>query len=144
MSVRISCDEHLLIAAHDARLLIKLHCCSITRHFYSVSSRGMRCQFCGKHFRQGYTGTTGILSTDYVSTTSTEEFGSSTTTDAGTEEEMDPWIPIIEEAKHISNTAFEEIQESLINNGFDEDFAKEKACSNIMPKLQKEWSAFCG
>ena len=55
-----------------------------------------------------------------------------------TEEEMDPWMPLIEEAKQIRNIALEEMKESLINTGLDEQSAKDKAFSNILPKLQKE------
>jgi predicted HAD superfamily Cof-like phosphohydrolase len=58
--------------------------------------------------------------------------------DNETEEEMDPWIPLIEEAKQRSNIAFEEMTEILINSGLDEQSAKDKACSNILPKLRKE------
>ena len=62
---------------------------------------------------------------------------SESSTDNETEEEMDPWIPLIE-AKQRSNIAFEEMKESLINSGLDEQSAKDKAYSNILPKLQKE------
>ena len=51
---------------------------------------------------------------------------------------MDPWIPPIEETKQRSNIAFEEMKESLINSGLDEQSTKDKAYSNILPKLQKE------
>ena len=73
---------------------------------------------------------------DDVSTTSTQ--GSEISTESEIEEEMDPWIPLIEEAKQRSNIAFEEMKESLINSGLDEQSAKDKAYSNILPKLQKE------
>jgi hypothetical protein len=77
---------------------------------------------------------------DDVSTTLTEVSEISTMTDneSETEEEMDSWIPLIEEAKQRSNIAFEEMKESLINSGLDEQSAKDKAYSNILPKLQKE------
>jgi hypothetical protein len=75
---------------------------------------------------------------DDVSTTSTEVSEISTDNESETEEEMDPWIPLIEEAKQRSNIAFEEMKESLINSGLDEQSAKDKAYSNILPKLQKE------
>ena len=77
---------------------------------------------------------------DDVSTTSTEVSEISTMTDneSETEEEMDPWIPLIEEAKQRSNIAFEEMKESLINSGLDEQSTKDKAYSNILPKFQKE------
>ena len=77
---------------------------------------------------------------DDVSTTSTEVSEISTMTDneSETEQEMDPWIQLIEEAKQRSNIAFEEMKESLFNSGLDEQSAKDKAYSNILPKLQKE------
>ena len=45
---------------------------------------------------------------------------------------------MIEEAKKRSNIAFEEMKESLINSGLDEQFAEDNAYTNILPKLQKE------
>ena len=62
------------------------------------------------------------------------------TTDNGTEteEEMDPWTLFIKKAKQTSNIAFEEMKENLINIRLDEQSAKDKAYSNILPKLQKE------
>ena len=73
---------------------------------------------------------------DDVSTTSTH--GSEISMTTKTEEEMDSWIPLIEEAKQISNIAFEKMKERLINSGLDEQSAKDKAYSNILSKLQKE------
>ena len=123
----------------------------------------MSCQFCGKQFNRGYNlrrhekeycplgaQERNMSQTDSdsqerdfqddVSTTSTEVSEISTMTDneSETEEEMDPWIPLIGEAKQRSNIAFEEMKESLINCGLDEQSAKDKAYSNILPKLQKE------
>ena len=73
---------------------------------------------------------------DDVSTISTR--ASESSTDNETEEEMYPWIPLIDEAKQRSNIAFEDMKESLINSCLDEQFAKDRAYSNILPKLQKE------
>jgi hypothetical protein len=77
---------------------------------------------------------------DDVSTTSTDVSEISTLTDneSEAEEEMDPRIPLLEEAKQRSNIAFQEMKESLINIGVDDQSAKDKAYSNILPKLQKE------
>ena len=54
------------------------------------------------------------------------------------EEQMDPWLPLVEEAKQRSNFAFKEIKESLINSGLDEQSAVNQAYFSILPKLQKE------
>ena len=51
---------------------------------------------------------------------------------------MDPWIPLIEEGKERRNIALEKMKESLINTGLDKQSAKDKAFSNMLPKLQKE------
>ena len=76
---------------------------------------------------------------DDVSRTSTDVSETSMRTDKSeTEEEMDPWIPLIEEAKQRRNIALEEMKESLINTGLDEQSAKDKAFSNMLPKHQKE------
>ena len=56
---------------------------------------------------------------DDISTTSTSGSESLMTTDNESEEEMDPWISLIEEAKQRSNIAFEEMKEILINSGLD-------------------------
>jgi uncharacterized UPF0160 family protein len=61
-----------------------------------------------------------------------------TDNESETEEEMDPCIPLIEEAKQRRNIALEEMKEILINTGLDEQSAKDKAFSNMLPKLQKK------
>jgi hypothetical protein len=61
-----------------------------------------------------------------------------TDNESETEEEMDPWIPLIEEAKQRRNIALEEMKEILINTGLDEQSPKDKAFSNMLPKLQKK------
>ena len=45
--------QHLLITAHK-HLLIKIECCSMTRHFYTIRSSGMSCKFCGRAFNRGF------------------------------------------------------------------------------------------
>ena len=122
----------------------------------------MSCKFCRKQFNRGYNlrrhekeycplraQERNMSQTDSdsqerdfqddVSRTSTDGSETSMRTDMSeTEEEMDPWIPLIEEAKQRRNIALEEMKESLINTGLDEQSAKDKAFSNMLPKLQKE------
>jgi hypothetical protein len=77
-----------------------------------------------------------------VPTTSTDvsEISMRTDNESETEEEMDrrSKTKLIEEAKQRRNIALEEMKESLINTGLDEQSAKDKAFSNMLPKLQKE------
>ena len=54
------------------------------------------------------------------------------------EEQLDPWVPLIEEAKRRSDIVLENVKEILINNGIDEQTARDQAYSNVLPKLQKE------
>ena len=111
----------------------------------------MSCKFCGKVFSRGFnlrrhereycslkdrSSQEMNLENDF----SSDRSESLTTTDNESEsaEQLDPWIPLIEEAKQRSNIAFEETKESLLNNGLDEESATKLAYSNILPKLQKE------
>ena len=122
----------------------------------------MSCIFCGKQFNRGYNfrrhekeycplraQERNMSQTDSdsqerdfqddVSRTSTDMSETSMRTDKSeTEEEMGPWIPLIEEAKQRRNIALEEMKESLINTGLDEQSAKDKVFSNMLRKLQKE------
>ena len=77
---------------------------------------------------------------DDVSTTSTH--GSESSTDNETEEEMDPWIPLIEEAKQRSNIAVGEMKESLIKGGLDEQSAKDKASLIFCLNSRRNWKIF--
>ena len=148
----------MLITAHEhALLLIKVQCCSITRHFYTVFASGMNCRFCGKTFNRGFNlrrhknedcpemsqaeSIQTMDTEDNASTTSTEEYESPITTDNGTdteEEESDPWMPMVEEAMQKHKTAFEEVKKNLIYDGLDEKSAGQKAYSDILPTLQKD------
>ena len=107
----------MLINAHE-HLLTRIRCCSTTRHFYTVSSSGMSCKFCGKAFNRGFTTrheneycplkseeremseTESQSSEDDASSVATEGSQSSITGDWETEEEeeADPWMPMVEEA----------------------------------------------
>jgi hypothetical protein len=77
---------------------------------------------------------------DDFSTTSTH--GSESSTDNETEEEMDPSIPLIEEAKQRSNIAFEEMKESRIDSGLDEQSAKDKAYLISCLNSRRNWKIY--
>ena len=76
-----------------------------------------------------------------VSTTSTDASDSSieTVSESETEEEkMDPCKPLIDEAMHRNDMAFEEMKQNFIDRGFDDQSVKDKAFANILPDVQKE------
>lgn len=122
----------------------------------------MSCRYCGKVFNRAFnlrrhekeycplrdeekmsqsdSDSQGMHFEDNVSTSSTDESESSMSieNEAETGEETDPWIPLIEEARERSNVDFDEMKESLVNSGLDEQTAENQAYSNILPKLQKE------
>ena len=130
----------------------------MTRHFYTVSSSGMSCKFCGKAFNRGFNlrrhenehcplkseergmSETEIQSSeDDASSVATDGSQSSITGDSETEEEeVDPWMPMVEEAMQKHKAAFQEMKVNLTHSGLDEEIAGETAYSNILPALQKE------
>ena len=124
----------------------------------------MNCRFCGKAFNRRFNlgrreneycplntlaergmseaeSSQTMDTEDDASTTSIDEYESPITTDNETdteEEENDPWLPMVEEARQKHKAAFEEIKMNLIYNGLDEKSANRKAYSDIPPILQKD------
>ena len=132
----------------------------MTRHFYTVSSRGMSYKFCEKAFNRGFNlrrheneycplkseeremseteSETVDLEHD-ASSVAADGSQSSTTGDSGTEEEeADPWMTMVEEAMQKHKAAFQEVKMNLTHSGLDEETVRETAYSNILPELQKE------
>ena len=126
----------------------------MTRHFYTVSSSGMSCKFCGKAFNRGFnlrrheneyrplkseeremSETENLSSEDDASSVSTH---GSQSPMIGEQEEADPWMPVVEEAMQKHKAAFQEMKMNLTQSGLDEETAGETAYSNILPELQKE------
>ena len=54
------------------------------------------------------------------------------------EEEVDPWSPIIDEAKERVRASYEQMKDNFITSGLDEETAKNEASFKVMPKLQRE------
>ena len=148
---------HLLIIVQE-HMLIKIQCCSMTRHFYTISSSGMSCKFCGKAFNRGFnlrrheneycplkseeremSETESQSSEEDASSVATGESLSSMTGDSETEkEEADPWMPMVEEAMQKHKVAFQEMKMNLTQSGLDEETPGKTVYSNILPELQKE------
>ena len=114
----------------------------------------MSCKFCGKVFNRGFNlrrhereycllkdrSSQKMDFENDFSSNSTDRSESLMTTDNKSEsaEQLDPMIPLKEEAKQRSNIAFEQTKESLANSGLYEELATKLAYSNILLKLQKE------
>ena len=129
----------------------------MTRHFYTVSSSGMNCKFCGKALNRGFNlrrheneycplkseeremSETESQSSEDASSVATDGSQSSMMGDSETEEEeADPLMPMVEEAMEKHKAAFQEMKMNLTQSGLDEETAGETAYSNILPELQKE------
>ena len=51
--------------------------------------------------------------------------------------EIGPWVELIDEAKQSTSSAYEELLQNLIYEGYDEQEAKTEAYSLVLPKLEK-------
>ena len=51
--------------------------------------------------------------------------------------EIGPWAELIDEAKQTTSSAYEELLQNLIYEGYDEQQAKTEAYSLVLPKLEK-------
>ena len=80
---------------------------------------------------------------DGASTTHGSESPMTSDNETKTEEDKNPWMPMVEEAMQIHRTTFEEIKMNLIHSGLDEQSAIEKAYANILPKIQRELESIC-
>ena len=115
----------------------------------------MSCKFCGKVFNHSFNlrrhereyctlKDRRIQEMDFEDNISTSSIDSESESLMATdnegrenEEQLDPWVPLIEEAKRRSDIALENVKEILINRGLDEQTARDQAYSNVLPKLQK-------
>ena len=78
-------------------------------------------------------------SEDDASSVAADGSQSSITGDSETEEEeVDPWMPMVEEAMQKHKAAFQEMKVNFTHSGLDEETVGETAYSNILPALQKE------
>ena len=133
----------------------------LTNHFFiEQQTSSMNCRFCDKQFDRAFnlrrhendyctlrhtdeqeqeqSGSSGD-ETDYSKDGMSSGNESMTTTDneSETEQEEDPWLPIITEGKERCQSEFEEIKEHLMSSGWDSGAAIKEANSYILPKLQK-------
>ena len=114
----------------------------------------MSCKFCGKVFNRSFNlrrherenctlmdrRSQGMNFEDNFLTSSIDsdsESSMGTDNEGESEEELDPWVPLIEEAKRRCDVAVEEVKKIFMNNCLDEQTARDQTHSNVSPKLQK-------
>ena len=103
----------------------------------------MSCKFCGKVFNRSFNlrrherenctlkdrRSHEMDFEDNFSTSSIDSESESlmaTDNEGESEEQLDPWVPLIEEAKRRSDIVLENVKEILINSGIDEQTAREE------------------
>ena len=119
----------------------------------------MSCSYCGKQFNRGFNlrrhekeycplrdQEENMFQNNYMENTDFSQSDESDENEAMTsaneseqeEEEVDPWSPIIDEAKERVRASYEQMKDNFINSGLDEETAKNEASFKVMPKLQRE------
>ena len=73
---------------------------------------------------------------------SSEEEQSSITAEISSEEELDPWTTLINDAASKVRDQYDDILQALLMEGHDESEAKEEAFAQILPVFQKELGDF--
>ena len=126
----------------------------------------MNCQYCGRTFNRGYNlrrhedeycpyreedNSSDECSPpkkfrnteddeDDVSSSSCDESSEYSEDDDEIKEEIDPWTTLIEDAKVIVRSKYEELLNAFQTNGQDKNIAKQKAFEKILPDFQKEFA----
>ena len=80
----------------------------------------------------------GSITTEDRDENSFEEEQSSITTENSSDEEIDPWTTLINDAAPKVRDQYDDILQALLMEGHDESKAKEEAFKKILPVFQKE------
>ena len=78
------------------------------------------------------------ITTEERDENSCEEEQSSVTTENSSDEELDPWSTLINDAASKVRDQYENILQALLMEGHDESEAKKEAFAKILPVFQKE------
>ena len=78
------------------------------------------------------------ITTEERDENSPEDEQSSITTENSSEEEIDPWTTLINDAASKVRDQYDDILQALLMEGHDESEAKEEAFAQILPVFQKE------
>ena len=124
----------------------------------------MNCQYCGRVFNRGYNlrrhedeycpyreqdnsshecsppKKSRDADEDEVSSSSSDENSEYSEDDDKIKEEVDPWATLIEDAKVIVRSKYEELLNAFQMNGQVKNIAKQKAFEKTLPDFQKEFA----
>ena len=78
------------------------------------------------------------ITTEERDANSSEEEQSSITTENSSDEEIDPWTTLINDAACKVREQYDDILQALLMEGHDESEAKEEAFAQILPAFRKE------
>ena len=118
----------------------------------------MNCRFCGKQFNRTFNlrrhendycalshqdqemskADSSEMNYSEEDMSSGDESMTTSDNESETEDSVDPWQPMINEAKERRESEFDEIKDHLINTGLDAETATDEATSTLLPKLQKD------
>ena len=74
-----------------------------------------------------------------------EEEQSSITTENSSEEEIDPWSTLINDAASKVRDQYDDILQALLMEGYDDESeAKQEAFEKILSVFQEKWEKVCG
>ena len=80
------------------------------------------------------------ITTEERDENSSEDEQSSITTENSSDEELDPWTTLINDAASKVRDQYDDILQAILLEGHDESKAKEEAFEKILPVFQKELS----
>ena len=100
----------------------------------------MDSQYSEENSMESHTEDDSNITTEERDENSSEEEQSSITTENSSDEELDPWTTLINDAASLVWDQYDDILQALLMEGHDESEAKEEAFEKILPVFQKELS----
>ena len=98
----------------------------------------MDSQYNEENSMESHTEDDNSITTEERDENSSEEEQSSIATEDSSEEEIDPWSTLINDAASKIRDQYDDILPALLVEGHDESEAKQEACEKILPVFQKE------
>ena len=95
-------------------------------------------QYSEENSMESHTEHDNSITTEEHGENSSEEKQSSITTENSSEEEIDPWSTLINDAASKVLNQYDDILQALLMEGHDESETKQEACKKILPVFQKE------